>query len=83
MPQRAPDGRAQTQPALPLKGALSGKSISLFGQVGDDWLRLTGTLSKGVLKGAWQGEVDHHKLKGTWQASELAPPPAAPTPTAP
>jgi hypothetical protein len=83
VPMRADDGRAQTQPALPLKGALSGKSISLMGQVGDDWLRLTGGLKNGALEGSWQGEVDHHKLKGTWRAQEVTPPPTAATPTAP
>lgn len=83
VPMRAADGRAQTQPALPLKGALSGKSISLFGQVGEDWLRLNGALKSGALEGSWQGEVDHHKLKGTWRAAEVHDAPQAATPTTP
>lgn len=42
VPAKAADGQPGTQPALPVTGVLSGQTVSLFGQVGNDWVRLSG-----------------------------------------
>ncbi len=81
--KKSDDGRPGTQPAIPVTGALSGETINLFGQVGQDWVRLSGKLQagpKGQLTGTWQGEVDFHKLKGAWSGERV---PAVPALTAP
>ncbi len=93
VPRKQPDGRAQTQPAIAVEGRISGTSLNAFGQVGQDWVRLTGTVQGAPgaahpdsLTGTWQGEVDFHKLKGTFKAERVppaAPVPAVTTPTAP
>jgi hypothetical protein len=68
-----------TQPAIPVTGALSGTTINLFGQVGNDWVRLTGKMDDKGFSGTWQGEVDLHKLKGAFQAQRLPPPARSPS----
>jgi hypothetical protein len=70
------DGSAE-QAALPVSGALSGQTVSLFGQLGLDWVRLEGSVTQQGLQGRWQAEFNVRKYKGTWSA-ERVPQSAAP-----
>ena len=72
------------QAALPLAGQLAGDTVSLFGQVGNDFARLEGKRTATGLTGTWKAEFHFRKLKGTWRAERVDPAaaPGTATPTA-
>lgn len=71
-----PDGTPHDIAALPIKGALSGDSIELFGQIDSDFVRISGKLAKdGKLSGTWKGGRNFKNLKGTFTGQRLEPAP--------
>lgn len=88
---KAADGAAEPQ-ALALTGTLSDNTLSLFGQDGLEWVRLSGKADdKGGFSGSWEGaKADGKKLSGSWRsdstpdaaAAPAAAPAGAPAPAA-
>ncbi|MBI5610819.1 MAG: hypothetical protein HY902_18215 [Deltaproteobacteria bacterium] len=74
---RYADGAAETQ-AIPVSGSISTDKVSLFGQVGPDWVRLEGKLSGDRLEGTWTAQrAGTTAFKGTWKGEKV--PSVAPT----
>ncbi len=77
VPPAPADGTPHDIAALPIKGALSGDSIEMFGQIDSDFVRISGKLAKdGKLSGTWKAGRNFKNLKGTFTGQRLEPAPA-------
>ncbi len=64
----------ENENAMALQGTISGTTLTLQGDRGEDWVRIEGKATPQGFAGTWKAQHKSQKLKGKWQVNRIGAP---------